>query len=204
LQLLHGVSCFLSIPAESCCSCCMACAVQLLRCLSMCPAVYMDALACELQCVSFITLLWVLMPQARLAMHKGACKIRLVASVQVHAMIIIDSMMGSRAPFLSKCCCMLILHMYCIALNLPLNCAGHPSALVPWRSCRVLLNGQLRWMPPGAAVARAPATAVSRAARRGVILPGPFYVTTSQVGGWWVGGGCISLLRTTMQAAAGA
>jgi hypothetical protein len=60
--------------------------------------------------------------------------------------------------------------------------AGHPNALVPWRSCRVLVSGQLQWMAPGAVVGGPPA-AVSKAARRGVRLPGPVYVTTAQVSG---------------------
>jgi hypothetical protein len=65
--------------------------------------------------------------------------------------------------------------------------AGHPSALVPWRSCRVLVSGRLQWVAPAAAVCGPPAAAaVGRAARRGVMLPGPVYVSTAQVGWMFV------------------
>ncbi|WIA30841.1 hypothetical protein OEZ86_000899 [Tetradesmus obliquus] len=64
--------------------------------------------------------------------------------------------------------------------------AGHPSALLPWRSCRVLVGGRLQWMAPGAAAGGAPA-AVAKAARRGMILPGPVYLTTAQAVSWLMG-----------------
>uniref|UniRef100_A0A383VJK2 F-box domain-containing protein n=1 Tax=Tetradesmus obliquus TaxID=3088 RepID=A0A383VJK2_TETOB len=62
----------------------------------------------------------------------------------------------------------------------------HPSALLPWRSCRVLVGGRLQWMAPGDAAGGAPA-AVAKAARRGMILPGPVYVTTAQAVSWLMG-----------------
>ncbi len=66
----------------------------------------------------------------------------------------------------------------------------HPASLLPWRSCRTILDGRLLWVPPGAGCDESELGALPAS---GMWLPGRrrrvrLYPTPAQALDWMMGG----------------